>query len=61
MASSPPSRLTRVEMVTMRPIPAVSARATMRVEIVGKIRKVEVAVAVDEHGLQTAQSAFGST
>ena len=31
------------------------------VEILGKIRKVEVAVAVDEHGLQTDQSAFGST
>ena len=31
------------------------------VEILGKIRKVEMAVAVDEHGLQTAQSAFGST
>ena len=31
------------------------------VEIIGKIRKVEMAMAVDEHGLQTAQSAFGST
>src|SRR6185312_7063895 len=31
------------------------------VEILGKIRKVEMAVAVDEHGWQTAQSAFGST
>ena len=31
------------------------------VEVLGKIRKVEMAVAVDEHGLQTAQSAFGST
>ena len=31
------------------------------VEILGKIRKVEVAMAVDEHGLQTAQSGFGST
>src|SRR5207244_6849088 len=29
MAMSPPSRLTRVEMVTMRPMPAVPARATM--------------------------------
>ena len=31
------------------------------VEILGEIRKVEVAMAVNEHGLQTAQSAFGST
>jgi hypothetical protein len=31
------------------------------VEILGKIRKVEMAVAVDEHGVQTVQSAFGST
>ena len=31
------------------------------VEILGEIRKVEMAVAVDEHGLQTVQSAFGST
>ena len=32
-----------------------------RAEILGKIRKVEMAMAVDEHGLQTTQSAFGST
>src|ERR1700742_4209380 len=29
MAISPPSRLTRVEIVTMRPMPASAARATM--------------------------------
>ncbi len=31
------------------------------VEILGEIRKVEMAMAVDKHGLQTAQSTFGST
>ena len=31
------------------------------VEIVGEIRKIEMAVAVDEHGVRTAQSAVGST
>ena len=46
----------------MRPIPAASARATMRVEIVGEIRKIEMAMAIDQHRLvQPLTVAVGST
>ncbi len=44
----------------MRPIPAASALADDGVEILGEIRKIEVAMAVDEHGFPTVQAAVGS-
>jgi len=59
--ANPPSRLTRVEIVTMRPMPADSARGDDGVEIFGEIGKVEMAVAIDQHGVRTAQSTLGST
>ena len=32
-----------------------------RIEIFGEVREIEMTVAIDQHGLATAQSAFGST
>ncbi len=34
----------------MRPTPAARARADHGVELVGEVRKIEMAVAVDQHG-----------
>ena len=45
----------------MRPIPARFRARDDAVEIVGEIRKIEMAVAVDEHGYPTVQPAVGST
>ena len=42
---------TSVEIVIMRPTPAARARATTRVAIGGEIGKIEMAMAVDQHGL----------
>ena len=61
MSSSPASRRTRVEMVTMRPIAGGFGARDDAVEIVGEIREIEMAVAVDEHGDPTVQAAVGST
>ena len=53
---------TRVEIVTMRPTPAARARADDGVELVGEVRKIEMAMAVDQHGHGFARaSASGST
>jgi hypothetical protein len=49
MASTSACRLMRVEMVTMRASPAARARDDS-VDVVGEIREIEMAVAVDEHG-----------
>ena len=49
MASTSACRRTRVEMVTMRPMPAAS-RARPRVELGGEVGKIEMAMAVDQHG-----------
>ena len=43
------NRLTRVEIVTMRPTPAAWARATIAAALLGEIRKIEMAMAVDQH------------
>ena len=61
MSSNPERRRTRVEMVTMRPIPAAVGPRHDAVEIVGEIGKIEMAVAVDEHRDPTVQAAVGST
>ena len=50
IASRSACRATRVEIVTMRPMPAARARADDGVELVGEIGKIEMAVAVDQHG-----------
>jgi S-adenosylmethionine synthetase len=49
IASNWANRRTRVLMVTMRPIPASAGAPDDCVEFIGKIREVEMAVAVYEH------------
>ena len=41
--------LHRVEIVTMWPTPAPSARATIGVELRGEVREIEMAVTIDKH------------
>ena len=52
---------TRVEIVTMRLTPAVARARDDRVELVGEIGEIQVAVAVDKHDGQAAASVSGST
>ncbi len=56
MASRSACCFTRVEIVTMRPIAGRRARADDGVELAGKIRKIEMAMAVDQHGVMPARS-----